>query len=94
MTAPTPTPVASVVATMNVIWLAPRPMARGAISVSTWRDWVSDKSMLDDGLKLVRISGRHLDRRWNRPPMTTPMASDSTPRMGPSSSAPPMIARL
>jgi hypothetical protein len=30
--APTPTVVARAVTTMNVIWVAPRPIARGAIS--------------------------------------------------------------
>ena len=36
-TAPAPRSVASDVTTMNVIWVAPRPIARGAISNRAWR---------------------------------------------------------
>ena len=40
-TAPVPTSVASDVTTMNVIWVTPSPIARGAISVSARRAWGS-----------------------------------------------------
>ena len=37
VTAPSPSGVASAVTTMNVIWVAPSPMARGAIRISALR---------------------------------------------------------
>ena len=45
VTAPTPTVVASAVTTTKVIWLAPRPIARGAMSVRVRRAAGSAASM-------------------------------------------------
>ena len=45
VTAPSPRFVASAVTTTNVIWLAPRPMARGAIRASALRAAGSPDSM-------------------------------------------------
>ncbi len=45
VTAPVPSVDASEVTTRKVIWLAPRPTARGAISTSALRAWSSPRSM-------------------------------------------------
>ena len=75
VTAPTPSVVASEVTTTNVIWVAPRPTARGAIS--------------DERLARLRVAGvdprrvaearggrigRSWTSRWPSDPATTPMA--------------------
>ena len=44
-TAPVPSRLASAVTTMNVIWLAPRPIALGAMSTSALRACGSERSI-------------------------------------------------
>ena len=48
LTAPTAIVVASDVATRNVSWLAPSPIARGTMSRSDWRAAGSARSMWRD----------------------------------------------
>ena len=48
------------VATMNVIWLAPRPSARGTISARIWRAAGSDMSISNESWKRSRTSGQDL----------------------------------
>ena len=94
VTAPVPSVDASEVTTRKVIWLAPRPTARGAISTSALRAWSSPRSMRAVQRNPSRCSGRAWMRRCPMAPATTPMARPVTPIERPRMSAEPMIARL
>ena len=93
-TAPVPSRLAIAVTTMNVIWVTPSPMARGAIRTSALRACGSASSMRGSYRKPSRASGRTWTSRWASEPATTLTARPSTPNLGPRMSAPPMIARL
>ena len=56
-------------------------IARGAMSSSTWRDDWSDRSISNDRWNFSCSSGKTWTPRWSSEPKTTPMASDSTPRV-------------
>ena len=45
VTAPSPSWLARAVTTMNVIWVTPSPIARGAIRISALRAWGSPASI-------------------------------------------------
>ena len=78
-TAPAPSRVASDVTTMNVIWVAPSPMARGAIRTSAWRACGSPPSIRGVYRKPMPGQRPELDEQVPERPRTTPIARPSTP---------------